>query len=202
VRHGETRPAASRIALSAYLAAALTAGWAPAARAQVEATPPPTPPVTSQLRRTPQERDRFELGVAVPDGAFDFLGTFAYRRLLRERSPFEQSIQIEVAGGHKDYLTEGSLSLYYFFRPMKSYKEGWRIRPLIELGPGAHVVVQSADLIGFSKSAFHSKGYLKTHLYAGAEFLLTNKFGFLIRGRMSVPDHHPLDYAQAAIFLR
>jgi hypothetical protein len=202
VKQGEARAAASRLALAWLLFAGPSACFVEAALAQVEATPPPRPPVSSHLRRTPEERDRFELGAAIPDGHFDFLGTFAYRRFLRERAPFEQSMQLEITGGHKDYLTEGSLSLYYFFRPVKSYKEGWKLRPLLELGPGAHVVVESADIIGFSETAFHAKGYLKTHLYAGAEFLLTRKVGLMVRGRASVPAHHPLDYAQAAILLR
>lgn len=177
--------------------------WAPApAQAQLEATPQKGPPVTSHLRRTPEERDRIELGAAMPQDYFDVLGTFGYRRFVRERAPFEQSIQIEAAAGKKDYVTEGSLSFYYLFRPLKSYRESWKLRPLLEAGPGAHVVVQSADLVGFTETSFHVHGYLKTHLYAGTEYLLTRRVGFLLRGRISVPAHHPADYAQAAIFLR
>jgi len=168
----------------------------------MEATPRPKPPVTSHLRRTPEERDRIELGAAMPDDYFDVLGTFGYRRFIRERAPFEQSIQIEVAAGKKDYLTEGALSLYYLFRPLKSYRESWKLRPLLEAGPGAHVVVQSAELTGLNETSFHAHAYLKAHLYGGAEYLLTRRVGFLVRGRITVPAHRPADYAQAAIFLR
>ena len=181
---------------------ALLAG-AETARAQVEATPPTTSaPVTSRLAVTGEERDRFEFGAAVPEGYFDVLGTFAYRRLIYTSRVFSQSMQAEVTGGIQDYLTEGSLSLYYFLRPLKFYKEEWRVRPLLEVGPGLHIVVQTADIEGFSETAFHTRAYFKTHGYAGAEFLLSPKFGFLVRGRLSVPAHRPLDYAQAAIFLR
>jgi hypothetical protein len=154
------------------------------------------------MERTGEEKDRLELGVAVPEGDFDFLGTFAYRRFMREGGPFEQSAMLEVAGAGKDHIIEGALSLYYFFRPLRSYKQEWKLRPLVEIGPGAHVVVQSADIEGFDDSAFHSQGFLKTHLYFGFELLLGQKLGVLARGRVSVPEDHPLDYAQAAIFLR
>lgn len=177
----------------------------PPAESDTTATTPPEPPpsrVTSRMERTGEERDRLELGVAVPRGDFDFLGTFAYRRFIREGGPFEQSMMLEVGGTGKDHIIEGSLSLYYFFRPLRSYKQEWKLRPLLEIGPGAHVVVQSADIDGFDDSAFHSQGYLKTHLYLGFELLLGQKFGILARGRASVPEHNPLDYAQAAIFLR
>ncbi|MGH7680513.1 MAG: hypothetical protein ACRENN_00830 [Candidatus Eiseniibacteriota bacterium] len=199
-----TKPAAAFPTIArAAAACTLLALLVPSpARAQIEATPREKPPVTSYLRRTSEERDRLELGAAMPEDYFDVLGTFGYRRFIRERAPFEQSIQIEAAAGKKDYLTEGSLSLYYLFRPLKSYRESWKLRPLLEAGPGAHVVVQSADLVGFSETAFHVHGYLKAHLYGGAEYLLTRRVGFLVRGRISVPAHHPADYAQAAIFLR
>ena len=154
------------------------------------------------MQRTGEERDRLELGAAIPRGDFDFLGTFAYRRFMREGGPFEQSMMLEVGGAGKDHLIEGSLSLYYFFRPLRSYKQEWKLRPILEVGPGGHIVVQSADIDGFDDSAFHSQGYLKTHLYLGFELLLSQKFGILARGRASVPEHKPIDYAQAAIFLR
>ena len=158
--------------------------------------------MTSHLQRTPEERDRFELGLAVPQGYFDWLGTFGYRRLLREKAPFEQSMQIELSGTAKDYLGEGALSVFYLFRPIKSYKEGWKLRPLIEAGPGGHVAVQVADIEGFNDSAFHVQGYLKMHLYGGFEFLFSQKVGIVVRGRVTLPEDHPLDYAQAAILLR
>jgi hypothetical protein len=166
----------------------------------VPVTPPP--PVSSRIQRTGEERDRVELGAAVPRGDFDFLATIGYRRFIREGGPFEQSMTLEAGGTTKEQLIEGSLSLYYFFRPLASYKQQWKLRPIVELGPGGHIVVQSADIEGFDDSAFHSELYLKTHLYLGFELLLSNKFGILARGRLSVPEHQPLDYAQAAIFLR
>ncbi|TMQ65615.1 MAG: hypothetical protein E6K79_04610 [Candidatus Eisenbacteria bacterium] len=173
------------------------------ARAQVEATPPsPQNPITSRLGRTSEERDRFELGVAAPDGYFDVVGTFAYRRFIYQSGQFEQSMQVEVTGMKKDYLIEGSLSLYYFLRPLKTFREEWRVRPLLEVGPGAHLVVQAADIIGFTETSYRARSYLKTHAYGGVEFLLTRRFGILVRGRFSVPAHHTLDYAQAAILLR
>lgn len=196
--------------LLAVSALALPGGSAsaqpPAGSDSTDPGPPPfTPPrsgVTSRVQRTGEEMDRFELGGAIPRGEFDFLGTFGYRRFIREGGPFEQSILVEAGGTGKDHITEGSLSLYYLFRPLASYKPEWRIRPIVEIGPGGHVVVQSADIEGFDDSAFHSQAYLKTHLYAGFEYLVSGKLGFLVRGRVSVPEHKPLDYAQAAIFLR
>ncbi len=162
----------------------------------------PSGQVRSVLRRTGEERDRVELGVAIPEGGFDFLGTLAYRRFLREGGPFEQTLQLELTGGRQDHITEGAISAYYFLRPLNSYRQAWRLRPLLEVGPGAHLVVQSADIEGFEDTSFHTRSFLKTHLYAGAELLLTNKVGFLVRARLTAPEHHPLDYAQAAIFLR
>ncbi|HKW51744.1 MAG TPA: hypothetical protein VJQ53_08425 [Candidatus Eisenbacteria bacterium] len=173
------------------------------ARAQVEATPPPPQnPITSKLGRTSEERDRFELGVAEPEGYFDVLGTLAYRRFIHESGQFEQSMQVELTGMKKDYLIEGSLSLYYFLRPLITFREEWRVRPLLEAGPGAHLVVEAADLVGLSETSYRARSYLKTHVYGGVEVLLTRRFGFLVRGRFSVPEHHPVDYAQAAILLR
>jgi len=192
---------ALRRTLLLFFAALL--GFGGSARAQVEATPPPpAKPVTSRIGRTGEERDRFELGAAVPEGYFELLGTFAYRRFIHQSSVFDQSMQIELTGTKRDYLTEGTLTLYYFLRPLITYKQEWRLRPLLEIGPGAHLAIQTADIVGFSETGFHARAYLKTHAYGGAEFLLTPRFGFLVRGRFSVPAHRPLDYAQAAIFLR
>jgi hypothetical protein len=204
VRSRAADPAApaNRRILILIIAFAALLGFAEFAWAQVEAPPPPQSPVTSRLGRTTEERDRFELGVAVPEGYFDFLGTFAYRRFIHESTAFDQSMHVEVTGMTQGYLKEGTLSLYYFFRPLLTYRQEWRLRPLLEFGPGVHLAVQSADVVGFSETAFHAKAYLKTHVYAGVEYLLTRRVGFLVRGRLSVPTHRPLDYAQAAIFLR
>jgi hypothetical protein len=186
-----------------FLGFAALCGAPELSRAQVEATPPPPRgSVTSRLGRTSEELDRFELGAAIPHGYFNVLGTFAYRRFIHESSAFEQSMQVEVTGTKLDYLTEGTLSLFYFLRPLFSYRQEWRLRPLLEIGPGAHLSIQVADIEGFSETAFRTRSYLKTHAYAGFECLLSRRFGFLVRGRLTVPEHHPLDYAQAAIFLR
>jgi len=195
--------AAAGLRRTLLLCFAALLGFGGSARAQVEATPPPpAKPVTSRIGRTGEERDRFELGAAVPEGYFEALGTFAYRRFIHQSSAFDQSMQIELTGTKRDYLTEGTLTLYYFLRPLITYKQEWRLRPLLEIGPGAHLAVQTADIVGFTETGFHARAYLKTHAYGGAEFLLTRRFGFLVRGRFSVPAHRPLDYAQAAIFLR
>ncbi|HET9939525.1 MAG TPA: hypothetical protein VFR25_00340 [Candidatus Eisenbacteria bacterium] len=192
-----------RRALGGVVLAAIGLSFAASALAQPPSTEPPTHGrVTSHLQRTEDERDRFELGMAVPQGYFDWLGTFGYRRFMREGGPLEQSLAAELSGTAKDYLGEGALSVYYLFRPIKSYKEGWKLRPLIEAGPGVHVVVQIADIEGFNDSAFHTQAYLKTHLYGGFEFLFSQKLGLVVRGRVTLPEDHPFDYAQAAILLR
>jgi hypothetical protein len=169
--------------------------------------PPATPPIPhgkieSHLERTSEERHRFEIGAARPNEFFDMVGTFGYRRFMREGGPFEQSLMVEASGTGKDYLAEGSIGAYYLLRPMKSYKEEWKIRPLIEAGPGGHLTVQVASIEGFNEQSFHAKGFLKAHLYGGFEFLLSRKWGFLVRGRLTAPENKPFDYAQAAILLR
>jgi hypothetical protein len=173
--------------------------------AQPEGSSEPSAPprrIESRLRRTGEDVDRIELGAAMPDDYFDVLGTVEYRRFLREGGPFEQWVAAELSGGHKDYLSEGTFSLYYFFRPIRSYRAEWKLRPLAEIGPGLHLSVQAADVEGFNSTAYRSRLYAKSHLYGGAELLLSRKLGVVLRGRLSVPAHHPFDYAQAAIFLR
>ena len=152
--------------------------------------------------RSAEERDRFELGVGVMKGFFDFGGSLAYRRYIGERWPLERTIMGELTGTKRGYLTEGTLSGYWLFRPLRSYRMSWRIRPIAEAGPGGHVVFQAAKLEGFARSVYKAHAYLKMHAYGGVEILATHKWGFLVRGRFSVPSHKPLDYAQAAIFLR
>lgn len=168
----------------------------PAQEAGSEPTPEP-PPDEERL-----DRDRFEWGVGIVDGYFDWVGTFAYRRFLREGGPFQQHVMIEVAGAKKDYLGEGAVSLLYLFRPLKTVRPGWRIRPLLEFGGGGHLVIQVADIAGFADTGFHTKVYGKVHAFAGLEALITRRWGILVRGRLTTPADHPLDYAQAAIFLR
>jgi len=187
------------------------------------ATQPPTPPldtqpgsaaggqpgakpesrrVTSTFTRTSEEIDRFELGAGVVRGFFDGVGSFGYRRFLGEGPMFEQSIMAELTGTGKKQLTEGALGVYLLFRPVKTYRESWRLRPLVEAGPGVHAVFQAASLQGLNKTRYKSQVYIKTHLYVGFEALITSKWGLVVRGRGSAPSHRPLDYAQAAIFLR
>ena len=158
--------------------------------------------VTSTFRRTGEEQDRFELGAGVVRGFFDANGTFAYRRFLSERGALERSIMGELSGSAKDQLTEGVASFYLLLRPIATYRQSWRLRPLLEFGPSVHTVVQVASLEGLNRTSYKAHVYAKTHAYAGFEALVTPRFGFLVRGRMSVPSHRPFDYAQAAIFLR
>jgi len=164
-------------------------------------SPPKAPPpeLTDDQRL---DRDRFEWGVAAVQGFFDGLGTFGYRRYVREGGPFQQNIALELQGGTKDYLSEGAFSLLYLFRPLRTFRPEWRVRPLLEAGPGAHLVVQVADIEGFDDTGFHTKVYLKMHAYAGVEAMLSRRWGILIRGRLTTPADRPLDYAQAAIFFR
>ena len=112
------------------------------ARAQLPAEPRPEPErVRSTVSRTSEEIDRFEIGAAFPDDYFDVLASLGYRRFMREGGPFEQSLQLELAGMKQDYLFDAAVSAYYLFRPLKSYREEWRLRPLLEFGPGAHLDV-------------------------------------------------------------
>ena len=108
----------------------------------------------------------------------------------------------ELTGSTKNQLREGIVSGYMLFRPSASYRQSWRIRPLLEGGPGGHLVVQAASIEGFSRTNYRAHFYVKTHVYGGVEILVLNRLGFLVRGRFSAPSHHPFDYAQAAIFLR
>ena len=189
----------------------LLLGPAPRALAQ-DTTPSPTPAagdstaarprVTSTFRYVPEDRDRFEFGAGPVQGFFTVLGSVAYRRWLGQGPVFEQNLMLEVTGSAKDQITEGALGIYVLMRPSFTYKESWRIRPLLEVGPGAHTVVQVASLEGLSRTLYKSQVYVKTHAYAGFEAQISRRFGLLVRGRVSVPSHRPMDYAQAAIFLR
>ncbi len=170
------------------------------ARAQQDSSA--TPRVTSTLRRTGEERDRFELGGGVVRGFFDAVGSFGYRRFLGQGPVFEQSLMAELSGTAKNQLTEGAFAVYILMRPSFSYRESWRLRPLVEFGPSVHTVVQVASLQDLNRTRYKAQVYFKTHAYAGFEALLSRRVGFLARGRMSIPSHRPLDYAQAAIFLR
>lgn len=146
--------------------------------------------------------DRIELGIATPDGYFDWLATFAYRRRVLTDARFEHHIQAELTYGKRDYLTEGAASFGWYFRPEKWWHPEWRIRPVIEGGIGGHVSVQFADLVGFDDWSSHAEAFLKTHLVGGVETDLTDRLGIALRGRFSIPAHQPLDYAQLVLFLR
>ncbi len=135
-------------------------------------------------------------------GFFRILGSVAYRRWVGQGPVFEQNMMLEVSGSAKKQLTEGAFGFYLFMRPSLTYRDSWRIRPLIEFGPAAHAVVQVASLEGLGRTLYRSEVYVKTHGYVGAEALVSRRIGLLIRGRVSVPSHRPMDYAQAAIFLR
>jgi len=186
---------------SLLLAAALLAFGAPCpARAQPDSSA--THRVTSTFRRTGEEMDRFELGGGVVQGFFDAVGSVGYRRFLGQGPAFEQSLMAELTGTAKDQLTEGVFSLYVLLRPSLTYKESWRIRPLVEFGSGFHTVVQAASLEGLNRTRYKAHVYVKTHAYAGFEALVTRRVGFLVRGRLSIPSHRPFDYAQAAILFR
>ena len=164
--------------------------------------PPPAAPASETRDDRRLDRDRFEWGVAAVQGYFDGLGTFAYRRFLREGGPFQQNLAIELEAGKKGYLSEGSVGLLFLFRPLRTFRPEWRLRPLLEFGPGGHLVIQVADIEGFADTGFHSHAYAKMHAYAGVEALITRRWGILVRGRFTTPADRPLDYAQAAIFLR
>jgi hypothetical protein len=148
------------------------------------------------------DRDRVEIGVGPVQGYFDAVAAVGYRRYVRERRGWAQFAVGELSGSKRDYLTEGVGSAYYLFRNRHTWHPDQRVRPILEGGPGIHLAVQSAHLVGFNERPFHAKVFLKLHAYAGVEALLTPRTGFLIRARLSVPEHRPLDYAQAAIFFR
>ena len=148
------------------------------------------------------DNDRFELGAAIADGPFDLLGTFGYERYVQRGGPFEHWIHVEMTGGATPFLNEGTLSVAYLLRPLRTIRRTWAIRPILEAGPGAHLVVQVAEVQGFGETAFHSRLYVKTHAIAGLETMLGRHWGLVARGRFSVPAHHPFDYAQIALFRR
>lgn len=203
-----TRRRMPRTGLAACAALALLAG-ALAPLPSGAQPPPGEPPVERPKKGPPKstydpgpDRDRFELGVAGAQDYFDLLGTFGYRRFVRERVGWVQTLQLEFTGSNKGYLSEGSGSVYYLIRPLAWDRPAWKVRPVIEGGFGAHLVVQAAQLEGMNETSYHAHAYVKAHLYGGLELLTSNRFGIVVRGRLSVPAHRPADYAQAAIFLR
>jgi len=146
--------------------------------------------------------DRIEFGIAVPEGYFDWLGTFGYRRRLLTDTRFEHYLHTEATFGHKGYLTEGSISAVWFIRPKAFWHPEWSIRPILEGGIGGNIVVQFADLAGLNDWSSHAHAFVKSHLQAGVETDLSDRAGLALRGRFTFPAHHPLDYAQLVLFLR
>ena len=146
--------------------------------------------------------DRFELGAAMPEDYFDWLGTFGYRRRVLTDTRFEHYLHTEVTFGKKDYLSEGSLSTVWYFRPRSLWHPEWSVRPVLEGGIGGHIVVQFADLVGLNDWSSHARAFVKSHLQAGVETDLSDRVGVGLRGRFTFPAHHPLDYAQVVLFLR
>lgn len=205
-RASEGTAPADSAAAAAPAAPAETSAAGRAEAAPDAAAPRDSLPAKSRLRG-PRfdpglDRDRVEIGAGPVQGYFDAVGSLGYRRYVRERRGWAQFAVGELSGANQDYLTEGTASAYYLFRNRRTWRPEWRLRPILEGGLGAHIAVQSAHLSGFNERPFHAKAFLKAHAYAGVEALLTPRVGLLIRGRMSVPDHRPLDYAQAAIFFR
>ena len=145
---------------------------------------------------------RFEFGAAMPEGYFDWLGTFGYRRRLFTDTRFQHWLHAEAMFGKKDYLSEGAGSAAWFIRPLAFWRPERRIRPVVELGAGGYVVVQFADIVGFDDWSSHARAFIKGHAVAGLETDLSNRWGIALRGRFTIPASRPLDYAQVVLFLR
>lgn len=188
---GSVRPMAP--ADSAAVAAAMAASDS----ALVAALAPPLYHLTLRT-----DRHRLELGVAMPKGYFDWLGTLGYRRLLLTDTRFEHWLHAEAIFGKKEYLSEGAASVAWFIRPLALRRPEWRIRPVVEGGVGGYVVVQFADIVGFEDWSSHARAYVKGHSVAGFETDLSSRWGLAIRGRFTIPASRPLDYAQLVLFLR
>jgi len=212
-------PFASERAARSFLAACLVAGafalsCPDRARAQQEAAPPDSVAIAKAMAASDRavaaalgkdssgDPDRIEFGVAMPEDYFDWLGTLGYRRRVLSDTHFEHYVHTEVTYGHKDYLTEGSASVAWYFRPKALWHPEWKVRPVLEGGMGAHVVVQFADLVGLGDWSSHARAFAKTHLQAGLETNLGDRWGLGLRGRLTIPAHRPLDYAQVVLFLR
>lgn len=148
------------------------------------------------------DRDRLELGVAMPEGYFDWLGTLGYRRLLLTDTRFEHWLHAEGMFGKKKYLSEGAASAAWFIRPLAFWRPEWKIRPVVEGGIGGYVVVQFADIVGFGDWSSHAHAFVKGHAVAGVETDLSSRWGLALRGRFTIPASRPLDYAQVVLFLR
>lgn len=226
-RSAARRPSAARnLLLAACLATGCFVACPDRARAQEEAADstaagvaaPPSPADSAAIAKAMRasdravaealgkgglyDLDRFELGVGFPRDYFDWLATFAYQRRVLTDPRFEHFLRPEASFGKKDYLTEGSVSLAWYLRPKRLWRPEWRIRPVVEGGIGGHIVVQFADITGFNDWSSHARFFVKSRLELGAETDLQGRFGLGVRGRLVVPAHRPLDYAQVFLFLR
>ncbi|MEK7316825.1 MAG: hypothetical protein AAB011_11630 [Candidatus Eisenbacteria bacterium] len=190
-------PLALAPADSAALAAAIAASDSAVAAASAPVAERP-----SAAAAVVENRDRVEVGVAMPEGYFDWLGTLGYRRNVLNDARFKHWLQIETTFGKKEYLSEGSASVAWYMRPHALWRPEWRIRPVVEGGIGGYIVVQFADIVGFEDWSSHARAFVKGHAVAGLETNLSDRFGLAIRGRFTIPANRPLDYAQLVLFLR
>lgn len=167
-------------------------------------TSAPVPPTRARIARAALGRDvqRFEVGAAAVDGPFDAIGTFAYHRYVRTGGPFENWIHVELSGATTNYLDEGAASAAFLVRPLIFIRREGFIRPIFEVGPAGHLVVQVAEVQDFGETVFHAHAYLKTHAFAGFDLRLGGGWGLVVRGRFTAPADRPLDYAQIAVFFR
>ncbi len=184
---------------SAALAAAIAASDSAVAAASAPVAESPSAASTSAVV---DNRDRVELGVAMPEGYFDWLGTLGYRRNVLTDARFQHWLQIETMFGKKEYLSEGAASVAWYVRPLALWRPEWRIRPVVEGGIGGYIVVQFADIVGFEDWSSHARAFVKGHAVAGLETNLSDRLGLAIRGRFTIPASRPLDYAQLVLFLR
>jgi hypothetical protein len=198
-----TRAALTLVLFGGLLLAVTTQGFAQPDTTAVAPAPDAEPHrVKSVLVRTGEEQDRFEIGGGVVKGFFDGMGSFGYRRFLRQGPVLELNLMGELTGTAKHPLTEGGFGVALLFRPVKSYHESWKVRPLVEGGPALHAVVQAASLEGLNRTRYKAQTYAKLHAYFGVEALLSRKVGLVLRQRFTTPSQRPFDYAQAAILLR
>jgi len=188
--------------LAAAAVACLAAANAAAQPPAVPDVPRPKPTRVVSTYDPGRDRDRFEVGVGAAKGYFDVLGTIGFRCFVRERTGWIQNFQVQASGSQKSHLTAATVSLYYLLRPRFSDRPGWAVRPILEGGVGTHLTVEGASMPEVDETAFHARAYLKTHFYLGGEFLATDRIGIAVRGRMTLPEYRPLDYAEAVIFLR
>ena len=192
---GETPGTAAAAPAAPSDSAAIAAAMAASDSALAEARAP------GRVARA-KARDRFEFGVAMPEGYFDWLATAGYRRRLLTDVRFEHWLEADAMYSKKGYLSEGSVGVAWFIRPLAFWRPAWRIRPVIEGGVSGTIAVQFANIDGFDDWSSHARAFVKSHAVAGFETDLTGRWGIAVRGRFTVPASRPLDYAQVVLFLR